>query len=216
MKLRCYYKRVGDLKFISHLNTIDLLQRAVMYTDADIIFTEGFNPHPKMSFGNPLPLGVSSDLEVFDVDVADDTDIDYFQEKANEYLPDEVKILKLFDATNDRSISKIFTHSIYEFYILSYENLEDIDLNIEDSLLIKRKKKRKNKKFDYITEEIRDYVELLSDFKKVDENEYKLVAKLENSIDKIINPMNFIKGLFKKYDLEIPEENVIIHKKEMI
>lgn len=216
MKLRGFYKRIGDLKFISHLNTIDLLQRAVMYTGAEIIFTEGYNPHPKMSFGNPLPLGVSSDLEVFDVDVADDTDIDEFLEKTNEYLPNEVKVLKLFDATNDKSISKIFTHSIYEFYILSYESLENLKLNVEDTLLIERKKKRKNKKFDYITEEIKDYVELLSDFEKVGENEYKLTAKLETSIDKIINPMNFIKGIFNKYDLEISEDNVIIHKREMI
>ena len=66
MKIRGFYTRNKDLKFISHLNTVDLLQRAIFYTNAKIKFSEGFNVHPKMSFGNPLPLGVSSDFEVFD------------------------------------------------------------------------------------------------------------------------------------------------------
>lgn len=217
MKLRGFYTRLGDLKFISHLNTIDLLQRAAMFTGAKIIFTEGFNPHPKMSFGNPLPLGVSSEMEVFDIDVADETDIEKFKFEANKYLPKEVQIKKIFDATNDTKISKLFNYSIYEFFINTKIDLTKIKLDVEDELLIQRKKKNKKKKRkEIITEDISFNVELLSDFEKIGENEYKLTAKLENSIAKIINPMNFINGIFNKYNLEISEFDVIIHKKDMI
>ena len=114
MKIRAFYTRNGDLKFISHLNTINLLQRAVFSTNEEVAFSEGFNPHPIMSFGNPLPLGVSSDLEVFDVEFVNEIDISGFTKKMNEYLPKEVQIVRAYGAEDSDSISKIIKNSVYE------------------------------------------------------------------------------------------------------
>lgn len=217
MKIRGFYTRNKDLKFISHLNTVDLLQRAIFYTNAKIKFSEGFNVHPKMSFGNPLPLGVSSDFEVFDIELDEKVNIKDFINKINEYLPSEVQIFKGIEVTDNSSISKIFNHSIYEFFITTNINLENVKLDFNDELIIERKKKSKNKKhFIYIEEDISDYVEVIEPFKKVDDNTYKLICKLENSHQKIINPQRFIEGVFKKYNLDISIYDVSINKKEMI
>lgn len=216
MKVRGFYTRKGDLKFISHLNTVDLLQRAIMYTGVRVLFSEGFNVHPKMSFGNPLPLGVSSSMEVFDVELEDGSDLEFVKEKANEYLPDEINITNLFENVDNQSISKIFTHSIFFFYIKSREDISKIQIENHGELLIERKKKSKNKKyFDVIEEDISDYVEF-DKFEKIDTDVYKLVAKLENSSDKIINPIRFIEGLLKKIGLNLSSGDVIIHKEKML
>lgn len=217
MKIRGKYTRNNELKFISHLNTIDLLQRAIFYTDVEVLFSEGFNAHPKMSFGNPLPLGVSSDHEIFDVEVADGTDIKYLMNKANEYLPNDVKIFEMVEEKENISISKIYKYSIYEFTIYTDLDLEKIDINLDDNIIIQRKKKSKNKKyFEYIEENITNNVFLLEGFKRINNESFSLVCKLENSSEKIINPLRFIEGLFKKYDLDISVFDVSIHKKEMI
>lgn len=215
MKIRFFYTRKDDLKFISHLNTVDLLQRAIFYTNVRVKFSEGFTPHPKMSFGNPLPLGVSSDCEVFDVELDEEINIDSFTDKLNEYLPNEIKIFKAYELDENISISKIFNYSIYEFYIYTNENLENIKLDINE-LIIERKKKSKHKKyFEFILEDISDYIEIIEPFTKYDNETYKLVARLENSVEKIINPIRFIEGIMDKYNLNISIYDISIHKKEM-
>ena len=144
MRLRVYYTRKGDLKFISHLNTIDLLQRTIFSTDYKVAFSEGFNPHPIMSFGNPLPLGVSSDFEVFDVEFVDKVEIENFINQANSYLPEEVKIFDAFEIPSNSSISKAFTHNLYEFRIFTDIKIDEIKIDTSD-LLIKRKKTKKKR-----------------------------------------------------------------------
>ncbi len=217
MKLRILYTRNDELKFISHLNTVDLLQRAVFNTDYQVLFSQGFNPHPIMSFGNPLPLGVSSDFEIFDVDLVDDqVDLDKFKDQLNSYLPKQVQVFKIFLADNT-SISKVFSYSIYEFIIDSEKNLEELNLFDKKPIIIERTKKAKKKRErEIVQEDITSHVEIKKNFIKLQTGEYFLEAKLENSNNKIINPMNFIQGLLKKYNINIDPVDISIHKREML
>lgn len=217
MKLRLFYTRNDELKFISHLNTIDLLQRAVFNTDYQVAFSQGFNPHPIMSFGNPLPLGVSSDFEIFDVELDEDqVDLDKLKNQLNAYLPDQVQVFKVFVADNT-SISRVFSYSIYEFTLDSEKDLEKLNLFDNEPIIIERTKKiKKKREREVIQEDITGHVEIKANFKKIQTGEYFLEAKLENSNTKIINPMNFIQGLLKKYEILIDPEEIFIHKREMI
>lgn len=55
------------LRFISHLDLQRFFQRAVNRTGLPIAWSQGFNPHPVMSFGSALALGWTSEYEVLDV-----------------------------------------------------------------------------------------------------------------------------------------------------
>ena len=55
------------LRFISHLDLQRFFQRAVNRTGLPIAYTQGFNPHPVMSFGSALALGWTSEYEVIDI-----------------------------------------------------------------------------------------------------------------------------------------------------
>jgi len=215
MKIRAFYTRSGDLKYISHLNTIDLLQRAVFSTNKKIDFTKGFNPRPKMSFGNPLPLGVSSDFEVFDVDIIDEVLISDFISKMNDYLPDEIQIIKAYNADTSPSISKIINYSIYEFIIYSNIELENLNLDIEELIISRERKTKKGSPREFVRENIASNVKIISGFEKIEDGKYQIVAQLENSVNKIVNPVNFIIGLFSKYNIKISTDDIDIHKKEM-
>lgn len=215
MKIRAFYTRNGDLKYISHLNTIDLLQRAVFSTNKKIDFTKGFNPRPKMSFSNPLPLGVSSDFEVFDVDIIDEVVISDFIRKMNDYLPDEIQIIKAYNADTSPSISKIINYSIYEFTIYSNIELENLNLDIEELVISRERKTKKGSPREFVRENIASNVKIISGFEKIEDGKYQIVAQLENSVNKIVNPVNFIIGLFSKYNIKISTDDIDIHKKEM-
>ena len=68
-----YFSIGGTLRFLSHAETLRVFQRACARAEVPVKFTEGFNPHPKLSLPLPRPVGVESDdellvLRLFDED----------------------------------------------------------------------------------------------------------------------------------------------------
>jgi len=67
-KLLFKYTLDGDLRFISHHDTVRLFQRALTRAALPVRFTEGFNPHAKMQLPVPRPVGVASQDEALIVE----------------------------------------------------------------------------------------------------------------------------------------------------
>jgi radical SAM family uncharacterized protein/radical SAM-linked protein len=65
---RVTFEKTGDARFLSHRNTMDAFERAIRAAGLPARYSEGFNPHMKLSMGPALPLGLESRHEVFDVD----------------------------------------------------------------------------------------------------------------------------------------------------
>jgi len=59
----------GDLKFISHHDTLRLFRRALARARLPVRYSEGFNPHPRMTMPLPRPVGISSEAEVIIVEM---------------------------------------------------------------------------------------------------------------------------------------------------
>ncbi|MBI1825996.1 MAG: DUF2344 domain-containing protein [Planctomycetes bacterium] len=70
----------GDLKFISHHDTLRLFRRAFARAELPLQYSQGFNPHPRMTIPLPRPVGIASDDEVVVVELSRAID-------ANEALP---------------------------------------------------------------------------------------------------------------------------------
>lgn len=66
-RLRISYRKRGDLRFLSHLDFVRTIERALRRSDLPIAFSEGFNPRIRLSFPGALSTGVESDAEQFDV-----------------------------------------------------------------------------------------------------------------------------------------------------
>ncbi len=65
---RVTFEKRGDARLLSHRNTMDVLERAIRAAGLPARYSEGFNPHMKLSMGPALPLGLESRHEVFDVE----------------------------------------------------------------------------------------------------------------------------------------------------
>ncbi len=65
---RVTFEKTGDARLLSHRNTMDVLERAIRAAGLPARYSEGFNPHMKLSMGPALPLGLESLHEVFDVE----------------------------------------------------------------------------------------------------------------------------------------------------
>ncbi len=67
-RYRVTYSKTGDVRFLSHRQTMDALERALRAAGAPVRYTEGYNPHVRLSMGPALALGHQGEAEPFDVD----------------------------------------------------------------------------------------------------------------------------------------------------
>lgn len=71
--VRLFFKKTGDMKFVSHLDLNRFMIRMIRKTNIPVWYSEGFNPHPYITFALPLSLGFESQYEVMDLRLDDDT-----------------------------------------------------------------------------------------------------------------------------------------------
>ncbi len=66
-RLRVTFSREGAAGYLSHLEMMRLWERALRRAGWRLSHSQGFNPHPKISFACPLPVGVAGEAEMLDV-----------------------------------------------------------------------------------------------------------------------------------------------------
>lgn len=66
-RLRVYFRKVGRLAMLSHLEVARALERAVRRAGLPYAISQGFSPHMKIAFGAALPVGVGGTRECFDL-----------------------------------------------------------------------------------------------------------------------------------------------------
>ncbi|MFH1699126.1 MAG: TIGR03960 family B12-binding radical SAM protein [Candidatus Zixiibacteriota bacterium] len=66
-KLRIKWGKKGLVRFLSHLENNRVFERAIRRAQLPVVYSQGFHPHQKLSFGPPLPHGYSSDAEYLDI-----------------------------------------------------------------------------------------------------------------------------------------------------
>ena len=69
-RYRVRFGKSGPLKFTSHLDIQRVWERTLRRAKADVVFSEGFHPRPRLQFGPPLPLGYTSDCELIEFSLA--------------------------------------------------------------------------------------------------------------------------------------------------
>lgn len=83
------------LRFISHLDLQRFFQRALNRTGLPIAYSQGFNPHPVMSFGSALALGWTSEYEILDVKLSAPMGRKRTEEAMRAALPEDLPVLEV-------------------------------------------------------------------------------------------------------------------------
>ncbi len=91
-RYRIRFEKVGDARWLSHRNLMTVLERALRAAGAPVRFTEGFNPHIRLSMGPALALGYESVDEYFDVECHAPLPGDSLA-RANAVLPPGLRLL---------------------------------------------------------------------------------------------------------------------------
>lgn len=70
-RLAVTFRVDGDLRFVSHRDTLRLLRRALARAGLPLRFSEGFNPRPRMNLPLPRPVGLASEVELLVVELTE-------------------------------------------------------------------------------------------------------------------------------------------------
>ncbi|MBQ7604318.1 MAG: DUF2344 domain-containing protein [Clostridia bacterium] len=137
---RIKFTKTGSLQFISHLDLNRTMTRVLVRAGLPVHYSEGFNPHPKITFGPPLSIGAESLTEFMDfrLDTADGALIptDVITEKLNKALPPEMRVLETYRP--DSSLSSV---SFAEYEIRTSEPFDPAPIFEKQIILPKRTKK---------------------------------------------------------------------------
>lgn len=102
MKARIKFRKFGAMKFIGHLDVMRFFQKLMRRADVPIAFTGGYSPHMIMSFANPLGVGVTSDGEYFDIELAEAIDMDAAVVRMNQASVDGIEIVNMVPISGDK------------------------------------------------------------------------------------------------------------------
>jgi radical SAM-linked protein len=94
--VRLFYKKKGRMKFVSHLDMNRFFTRVLRKSNLPIWYTEGFNPHPYITFAAPLSLGFESDYEIMDFRLThDEFSLETAAEILKTVVPEYIEIIVL-------------------------------------------------------------------------------------------------------------------------
>lgn len=86
------YSVDGDLRFLSHRDTLRMFHRALERAALPLRYTEGFNPHPRVSIPLPLPVGMTSNTESIVVEFEQPVDGEAVLGRLDRQLPADIKM----------------------------------------------------------------------------------------------------------------------------
>ncbi len=99
--VRVWFKKIGMSRYVSHLDLMRAMTRAVRRARVPLWYTEGFNPHPYMTFALPLSLGMESLCESVDIRIeGDSTNEDIFNMLKGS-MPPGIEILSVEEPQYD-------------------------------------------------------------------------------------------------------------------
>jgi len=90
-RYRFTFSKTGDARFLSHRQVMDAFERVLRAAGLPVHYTEGFNPHIRLSMGPALALGHEGAAEIFDVDCTAPI-TDGHRHRANSLLPEGIRI----------------------------------------------------------------------------------------------------------------------------
>jgi radical SAM-linked protein len=131
---RFKFLKKAEYKYLSHLDIINIMIRAVARSGIKIKYDQGFNPKPKISFSNPTPLGVESLAEYCDITIIGEINENDFLNPVNAQLPEQLKIVDLKKVSEKiPSLMSDISVVLYSFKLKSVSNKPGREADVFDN-----------------------------------------------------------------------------------
>ncbi|HWQ78991.1 MAG TPA: TIGR03936 family radical SAM-associated protein, partial [Anaerovoracaceae bacterium] len=186
------FSKEGAIRYISHLDLFRLFKRSFKRAGIRLQHSQGFNPHPRMSFAQPLSLGYSSSGEYLEFETQEPYPTGEILEKISSVMPEGIAVFSCEELpAAGKSLAALTEYADYEIRIL-LENGYDLYGKVKDTaegfltqekIVIQKHQKKSGKEVEVdIKPMIKDFAGL------VDNNNIMLTMKLAAGSAANLNP----------------------------
>ncbi|NQS76590.1 MAG: DUF2344 domain-containing protein [Peptococcaceae bacterium] len=205
-RYRMMYGKKDAAKYISHLDLIRAFERAARRAGLPMAFTQGFNPHPKLTFAAPLAVGIAGEAEFADMELNGDIPAAVVAGSLAAALPEGLQVIEVRQvAQSAPALMAVVDHAAYTARAVLYDPPQKEKLkSIIDSFLDKPQIiiQRRNKKGETRECDIKPGIFALSAQMNDDIIELKTVLKTGSSgnirIEELITALMEHSGLETK------------------
>ena len=205
-EIRLRFSKTDQAKYISHLDTNRVFSRAFARAKINLWFTEGFNPHPYMSFSLPLSLGVESLCENVDIRINDSISFDELKSRMNASLPMGIRIIDVYEDFMDAS-EIAFSDYVYKFeFSDNNAALEKIKSVLEQEEILAQKKGKKGKRRILKETDIKQFIDKYNI--SLRDNQIVLNIRLMAGIEKNLNPSLLFDTIIRLIDMDFEYKSI--------
>ena len=97
-KLRLRYAKRGPLRFASHRDVARAFERALRAAGVPMAYSQGFSPHPKVSWVGAAPTGAASEAEFAEIQLVRHLDPQLVRRELDSALPEGLDVLEAVQA----------------------------------------------------------------------------------------------------------------------
>ncbi|NLB78476.1 MAG: DUF2344 domain-containing protein [Clostridiaceae bacterium] len=212
--LRFKFLRGQELKYIAHLDVLRVFERAIKRVKIPVAYTQGFNPRQKLVFGLPMSIGLTSDSEYADIELAEDMEPEDFIAQLNDGLPEGLKVEEAVAQTTRDNIMNQITAARYEIVFevkepQSHFEMDTMVYNLlkEEEISVIKKSKKGPRPVN-----IRPLIYSMS-ANKIDGNKFRLEAFLSAGAENNLRADLLMKAFSQESKLGI--DIVSMHRKAL-
>ena len=196
--LRIRYTKRGKIRFIGHRDVARIWERTLRKANIPVLYSQGFSPHPRISFGLALPTGFESEAEYVDIYLGEeffmnDFDSKSIQQDIDRALPVGMDALGIgIVSTSEDSLQEAVDTCIWEVRVsgVGVEEFKKIrdEMFSSDSLNIERERKGK-----LLVEDVRQQVHSM-DITEEHEDGVTILTELGTK-PRVLRPTDLLKRI---------------------
>ena len=211
MKLRMQITKDRDIRFISHLEYVRTIERAIRRAKLPAAYSEGFNPHLKFSLASALGVGVVSYTEFVEIELAEPVEIEAAARALDKALPRGIRVLAADAVANNTAALMAEAAGASYVVTLPYDkDITEVVASYNDAveLLFKKAAPKRKEKFKEI--DVKFYIPELA----VELKDGKTIFSFECKITPTgsMKAVDLLNALNEAYGLELPVEMADIER----
>ena len=146
--VRVWFKKMGMSRYVSHLDLMRAMTRALRRANVPLWYTEGYNPHPYITFALPLSLGMESLCESMDMRITGESSDEDIFEMLRGSMPPGIEIIKVAEPEYD---PKKIAYGEFDIFFDCEDKSDDVltlinDMLSKDELIVQKLGKKSGRK----------------------------------------------------------------------
>jgi len=157
MKVRIRFSKDGCMKYIGHLDVMRYFQKALRRDGLPVSYTQGYHPHPVMSFASPLGIGVTSEGEYMDIGLDAEIPAEEIKERLQGCMSEDIAVLSAVILPEEQKTNIMAEVSAADYLIRYQEGCRPETADLagcferflgQSAILVRHKTKTKEEEID--------------------------------------------------------------------